>query len=123
MFTYYEQEKEDYMFTRRKLVLAAASAALLLSTSALHAADPPATTISVQGMHCAGCASKVAGNLQAVAGVNKAQVDAGKAVAIVSAKPNAAPSPRALWEAVEKSGYKPTKLVGPAGTFTAKPKS
>jgi len=24
---------------------------------------------------------------------------------------------------VEKSGYKPTMLIGPAGTFTSKPKS
>lgn len=112
------------MFTRRFLVFAVAFAALSLAGDLIPAADsPPSTTISVQGMHCAGCASKVAGNLQAVAGVTKAEVDATKAVAIVVPKSNAAPSPRALWEAVEKAGYKPTKLVGPAGTFTAKPKS
>jgi len=111
------------MTTRRSVVLGILSAAALLAANLVLAADPPVTTISVQGMHCAGCASKVAGNLQAVAGVNKAHVDAAKAVAIVTTKPNAAPSPRALWEAVEKAGYKPTKLVGPAGTFTAKPKS
>lgn len=111
------------MTTRRSILLGILSAVTLLAANFAQAADPPATTISVAGMHCAGCASKVAGNLQAVTGVNKAQVDATKAVAIVVPKPNAVPSPRALWEAVEKAGYKPTKLVGPAGTFTAKPKS
>jgi len=111
------------MFTRRSVCLAIASAVTLLATNLLRAADPPAITISVQGMHCAGCASKVAGNLQAVAGVQKADVNAETAVAIVTAKAKKAPSPRAMWEAVEKAGYKPTKLIGPTGTFTAKPRS
>jgi Cu+-exporting ATPase len=104
------------------MMFAIASAVLSLTGNLVHAADPPTTTISVQGMHCAGCASKVGGKLKAVAGVSDADVDAAKAIAVVTAKPNAAPSPRALWEAVEKAGYKPTKLVGPAGTFVAKPK-
>lgn len=111
------------MFIRRSILLGILSVVVLLAANLAQAADLRATTISVEGMHCSGCASKVAGNLQKVAGVNKAEVDAAKAVAFVSAKPDAVPSPRALWEAVEKAGYKPTKLVGPAGTFTAKPKS
>ena len=109
--------------TRRSIVFGIFALLPLLAANIVQAADPPAITISVQGMHCAGCASKVAGNLQAVGGVNKAQVDAAKAVAIVTAKPKTNPSPRALWEAVEKAGFKPTKLVGPTGTFTSKPKS
>jgi hypothetical protein len=32
------------------------------------------------------------------------------------------PSPLALWEAVEKAGFNPIKLIGPAGIFEAKPK-
>lgn len=111
------------MFLRRVFVLSAACAVLALFVTVIRAADPPSTTISVQGMHCAGCASKVSSNLQAVTGVQKASADAAKSVAVVTAKANASPSPKALWEAVEKAGYKPTKLVGPAGTFTAKPKS
>jgi copper chaperone CopZ len=74
-------------------------------------------------MHCAGCAAKVAGNLKAIQGVAGAQVDAEKEVAIVTPKSAATLSPRALWEAVEKAGYKPAKLVGPSGAFTSKPKS
>ena len=108
---------------RRFMLLGIASAVLLLAANAARAADPPPTTISVQGMHCVACASKVAGNLQAVVGVQKAEVDADKAVAVVMAKSSVAPSPRAMWEAVEKAGYKPTRLVGPSGTFVGKPKS
>lgn len=111
------------MMNRRVALLGLAGVATLWAANLAYAADPPATTISVKGMHCQGCALKVAGNLQAVKGVSKAEVDASKAVAVVIAKEKATPSPKALWEAVEKAGYTPTKLVGPAGTFTAKPKS
>src|SRR5262249_43948091 len=43
--------------------------------------------------------------------------------AVVMPKPGQAVSPRALWEAVEKAGKTPTKLEGPSGTFTARPRS
>ena len=111
------------MMNRRIVLTGLVAAATLWAANFAPAADPPVTTISVQGMHCQGCASKVASNLQAVKGVNKAEVDAAKAVAVVIAKENATLSPKALWEAVEKAGYTPTKLVGPAGTFTKKPKT
>lgn len=107
---------------RRSILYGVASAALLVVANAAQSADPLPTTISVQGMHCVVCASKVAGQLQSVVGVQKAQVNAENAVAVVVAKSDSVPSPRAMWEAVEKAGYKPTKLVGPAGTFVAKPK-
>jgi copper chaperone CopZ len=111
------------MMNRRVALLGLVAVAALWATTPTHAADPPVTTISVKGMHCQGCASKVASNLQAVKGVSTADVDASKAVAVVIAKESAVPSPKALWEAVEKAGYTPTKLVGPAGTFTKKPKT
>ena len=111
------------MMNRRVGLIGLGAAAMLLAANLAYAADPLATTISVKGMHCQGCASKVVRNLQAVQGVNKAEVSAEKAVAVVIAKDNAVPSPKALWEAIEKAGYTPTKLVGPAGTFTKKPKT
>ena len=114
---------KEFMMNRRFVLFGIASVVLLVAARTALSADPPPTTISVQGMHCVACASKVAGNLQAVVGVQKAEVDADKAVAVVMAKSSVAPSPKALWEAVEKAGYKPTKLVGPSGTFTSKPKS
>ena len=61
------------MFTRRSVLLGMLSLFALVAANLAQAADSPATTISVEGMHCAGCASKVAGNLQKVAGVNKAE--------------------------------------------------
>lgn len=111
------------MFTRL-FVLPVIVAAItgFISAQAI-AADSQATTITIQGMHCSGCAAKISRQLQAIEGVATAQADAAQANAIVTPKSNAAPSPRALWEAVEKAGYKPTKIVGPSGTFTEKPKS
>ena len=108
---------------RRFVLSGFVTVGLLLVATVVRAAEPAPTTISVQGMHCVACAAKVAGNLHSVTGVEKAQVDAEKAVAIVTAKSNVNPSPRALWDAVEKAGYKPVKLVCPGGTFTSKPKS
>jgi copper chaperone CopZ len=104
------------------MVLGIASAVVSLAATALQAAEPQPTTIAVQGMHCAVCAAKVTGNLESVSGVQKAEVNAEKAVAVVTAKSSEALSPRALWEAVEKAGYKPTKLIGPNGTFVGKPR-
>lgn len=103
-------------------VFVAALAALLLA-QAVRAAEPVPTTITVEGMHCAGCAKKVATKLTEVPGVAAAQGDIATSLLTVTAKAGQSPSPRALWEAVEKSGYKPTRIEGPGGTFTAKPQS
>jgi copper chaperone CopZ len=108
---------------RRSLLIGFGSLALLASASIAQAADPTPITISVKGMQCPACASHVADGLQAIPGVAKAEADAAKAVAVVTAKGNSSPSPKALWEAVEKAGYTPVKLVSPSGTFTSKPKS
>jgi copper chaperone CopZ len=108
---------------RRSILVGIGSTALLVVAGIAQAADPALTTISVKGMQCAACASHVSESLQAIPGVAKAQADATKAVAVVTAKANTNPSPKALWEAVEKAGYTPLKIVGPNGTFTSKPKS
>ena len=44
-------------------------------------------------------------------------------IGTLTPRPQAAMSPRQLWEAVEAAGKKPTKMDCPAGTFTAKPRS
>jgi copper chaperone CopZ len=67
------------------------------------------------------CAKKMASQLYQVPGVAEVRADVKASALFVGAKPGQAPAPRALWEAVEKAGYKPTKLQGPGGTFTAKP--
>lgn len=92
---------------RRSILVGIAVTSLLMLTSIAHALEPAVTTISVKGMQCAACASHVVENLQSISGVAKAQADVAKAVAVVTAKGNASPSPRSLWEAIEKAGYTP----------------
>lgn len=84
---------------------------------------PVPTRITVEGMHCMSCAKKIAAQVQAVPGVAavQASVEASLLGVVPAARQN--PSPRALWEAVEKAGYKPVRLEGPAGTFTSRPQS
>ena len=106
----------------RRIVLALGVAALFFPVAA-RSAEPAPIHIGIKGMHCAGCASKVTKQLQGVGGVVSARADAKTANAIVVAKQDASPSPKALWEAVERAGYKPVKIVTPEGTFTSKPKS
>jgi copper chaperone CopZ len=86
------------------------------------AADAKPTIITVSGMDCAGCAKKVTDKLNTVAGVAKAEADLAAKTVKVTAKANATLSPKALWEAVEKADKTPTKLEGPGGMFTEKPK-
>jgi copper chaperone CopZ len=111
-----------------KTVIAAfALAAGLLAggRSAAPAADPvpPATVVSVSDLECAGCGKKLVAKLTEVPGVAKVEADVDAKVVKVTPKPGATPSPRQVWEAVEKAGKTPVKLQGPAGTFTAKPQA
>ncbi len=103
--------------------VAAAALAVLALAQAVVAADPAPTTIAVPGMHCPSCAKKVVARLSEVPGVATVRANVPAATLTVGPKAGQAPSPRALWEAVERAGYKPTKLEGAAGTFTAKPPS
>lgn len=81
------------------------------------------TTITIEGMHCVSCSKKLTKAFKAVADVGAVSVDAETGLATISPKADVVPSPKALWEAVEKAGYKPVKLTGPGGTFDEKPKS
>jgi Cu+-exporting ATPase len=74
-------------------------------------------------MHCLSCAKKMTAKLNEVPGVAAVQADVPASRLTVGAKPQQTPSPRALWEAIERAGYHSAKLEGPAGTFTAKPQS
>lgn len=108
-----------------RTVIVPMAAALVLTTlvavQPASAAETQATSITIDGMHCAACAKKVATRLRAVAGVADAQASAESGTAAVTPKDKVTLSPRSLWEAVEKAGYTPTKLAGPTGTFTKKP--
>ena len=112
------------MHALAKFVAVVALVGIFGASRSVQAAEASSTTtITIDGMTCGGCAKKVAGKLKAVAGVESAKINLeGKSAAVVPASQNA-PSPRALWEAVEKAGFTPVKLSGPVGTFTEKPKS
>jgi len=79
------------------------------------------TVISVEDMDCPSCAKRVVGKVKEVSGVANAEADVKTSQLKVTAREGSRPSPKAMWEAVEKAGFKPTKLEGPAGNFTAKP--
>lgn len=111
------------MHKRFITTLALFAAALISSTATLQAEQAKyRTTIVVKGMHCQSCANKLVKNLNAVPGVRASNADAKKGLAVADPKDTQRlPSPKAQWEAIEKAGYKPLKLVGPFGTFTKKP--
>jgi Cu+-exporting ATPase len=77
--------------------------------------------ITIEDLDCPTCAKKVEKVVAAVPGVAGVKTDVDKMTATVTPQANKMPSPRALWEAVEKAGFQPTKLEGPSGTFTSKP--
>ncbi|MFO0865002.1 MAG: heavy-metal-associated domain-containing protein [Gemmataceae bacterium] len=85
------------------------------------APQPTYSVISVEKMHCESCARRISGKLYEVAGVEKIQVDVEKKLIWVHPKTGAQPSPRALWEAVERGADRPTKLHSPYGVFASKP--
>jgi copper chaperone CopZ len=102
-------------------------AAGLLACGQLQGQNPSAplayTVITVEKMHCDGCAKRIAAKVYEVKGVEKIQVDVEKKHLWVHPKAGTQPSPRGFWEAVEKASDRPTKLHGPTGFFTAKPQS
>lgn len=75
----------------------------------------------VDGMTCAGCAKSVSKAISSVSGVESAIVDLKSQSVTVTPKKDLAPAPKDLWEAIEKAGFKPTKLEGPNGSFDRKP--
>lgn len=87
------------------------------------AADPVPTKITVPDMDCPSCAKKVGGKVAGVPGVGKVEYSVEARTLTVTPKAGAAPSPKALWEAVVAAGYDPSKLDGPGGVFTSKPKN
>ena len=102
-------------------LLAAVCAAALFSTGRLEAAEPQFTAIVVNDMHCNAWAKKISDQLYLVGGVSRVSANVQKHAAFVFPETNVNPSPKAMWEAVGAAGFKPVRLAGPQGTFTAKP--
>jgi hypothetical protein len=89
--------------------------------------DTAPTTITVQApyIHCPACAKvatqKILVLVKAVPGVGLVQYNVGASTLTVGSKAGHSPSPRALWDAVVQAGYKPIRLEGSGGKFTARP--
>lgn len=109
------------MTTMTRSLVAAVAAAMLVFAPQAPAAEPASTTVTIPEMECASCAKKVGGKVTEVPGVAKVEYSVEARILKVTHKPGETPSPKALWEAVEKGGKDPSKLEGPAGTFTKKP--
>lgn len=105
----------------RSLAAAAMAALLALTAQAQQPAPVPASTITVPEMDCAGCAKKLGEALVKVSGVAKAEYDVKARTIKLTHKAGETPSPKALWEAVEKQEKEVKKLETPAGTYTKKP--
>lgn len=86
------------------------------------AADPVPTKITVPEMDCTSCAKKVGNKVAEVKGVGKVEYSVEGRTLTVTPKANETLSPKALWEAVVAAKLDPSKLEGPSGTFTSKPK-
>ncbi|MBY0524431.1 MAG: heavy-metal-associated domain-containing protein [Gemmataceae bacterium] len=111
------------MQNRTKRSLALAAVVVLALNHLVWATGPAMTRITVPGMCCNGCVKKITAQMQAVPGVAQVQADLAARTVTIVPQQTALPSPRLMWEAVEKAGEKPAKLEGPTGTFTAKPQS
>lgn len=75
------------------------------------------TLIYVGDMHCSTCAKKVTGRLFRVKGVKQVRTDVAADLALVTPQANKQLDPLALWDAVEKAGFPPTRLVCPSGEY------
>jgi len=85
--------------------------------------DPNEIAIYIGDMHCPTCAKKIAGKLYRVKGVVKVRTDVKKNLAIVTPQAKKQVDSKAAWAAVRAAGFKPTKLIGPQGTFVANEKT
>jgi copper chaperone CopZ len=84
---------------------------------------PGEIAIYVGNMHCPNCAKKIAGKLYRVKGVVKVRTDVKQSLAIVTPQAKKIVDSKAAWAAVRSAGFKPTKLIGPQGTFVANAKT
>ena len=114
--------QQNHRRAHRSAIALAGLLALAAYSNAADKAVPVATTITIAGMHCGTCAKKVTNKLQALPNVMSAKVDVQTSLASVTPQKDKNLSPRMLWESVEAAGYQPTKIDGPSGTFTTKPK-
>ena len=101
--------------------------AVLASMAAFASAQTPTpaayTKVTLDDIHCMGCAKKISKHVTAVPGVAEMRVDLKAKTIWAIHKQGMTPSPKALWEAIEAADHTPTKMDTPAGSHTSKPQS
>ena len=86
-----------------------------------HAASQSKVTTIVAKIENENCAQRITASLQGVPNVGNVRTDVQKRIVTVAPAGAKTPSPRGLWEAVERTGHPVSRLQGPQGNFTAKP--
>ena len=115
---------------RLGVTFAAAAAVFVWNVAAMAQSKPSkdhhdhdhTITFTVKGMCCAKEAEPCVKALEKVKGVAKVKADPKKGTLTIEPKPKSEPSPKELWEAVEKAKVTPVKLAMAHDTFTKKPK-
>lgn len=113
------------MYVKSRLPVAVVAVLVLGLAASVQATEPTRATkntvITVSEM-CGGCVKRITAKLEKMEDIHDIKCDVkAKTVAVVPEKDKTL-SPRALWEAMDEIGKTPTKLTGPSGTFTSKPK-
>ena len=79
------------------------------------------TVVTIPHIDDEGCIATATKALKEVEGVGEIKGDIAKKTVTIYPKPGAKLSPKAIWEALDKTEEKPSKLDGPSGLFTSKP--
>lgn len=107
----------------KKAMTACLALVVLAGLASARGPAPAFTRVTLTELHCMGCAKKISKQVTAVAGVAEMRVDLKAKTIWAIHKPGMTPSPKALWEAIERGDHKPTLMEGPQGKFTSKPQS
>ncbi len=80
-----------------------------------------AAVLVTKNMCCAHESVPAIKELSRVPGIGRVTADHQKRTLLISPKPGAAPSPRAIWEAAERAKIEPIQLATPEGVYKGKP--
>lgn len=106
----------------RRSVLFLLVAGALVPSSIVQALETSRATVVTVSEMCGGCVTKITKHFSEVKEIAELKCDVPtKSVNFIPKKGNEL-SPFKIWEEMEKIGKAPTKLVGPSGTYTSKPK-
>ncbi len=111
------------MHLKKRIAAAVLTALAMCVATLVEAAESTKTVITVRGEMCGGCAKKIKAKLAENSAIDDVQCDVKTKTVTITPERGQRLSPRGLWEAMESIGKTPKLLVGPSGTFAAKPNS